>query len=209
MCAFKPKLCVRIPVPHPATCPLPEVGCYPPVCRPLCCLWALACLSLLWQSGGCGCGGRGAQGVNPCSPAQPCRKVGASGLLIAWPWGDSWWWVLPEASPGSLTVDVERWNASVPSREGGDGPLSKPWTCNCCLPLCGKGEGDSQRRSFIKQTGFNSFCPCAGVFFPFPPKHPRHFQPLAQRSESGGASSPNREWVAGFARLCKRNVVSL
>lgn len=133
----------------------------------------------------------------------PARRLGLAGRWVplgSLPGGDSWWWVLPEASPGSLT-DVERWNASLPSREGGDGPLSKPWTCNCRLPLCGEGEGDSQRRSFIKQTGFDSFCPCAGVFFPFPPKHPKHFQPLAQRSESGGASSPNREWVAGFALM--------
>lgn len=214
MYAFKPKLCVRIPVPHPATCPLPEVGCCPPVCRPLCCLWALACLSRCDKAEAVAVVAGGHRELTPA------RRLGLAGR----------WVPLGSSLPGHEEIlgggccqkparDLSRWMWS-----GGCGALKRlaafpgrgRWapfkTLNLQLSSSSVwGGGRRFSKALLNQADrlwlLLSLCWC--VFFPFPPKHPKHFQPLAQRSESGGASSPNREWVAGFARLCKRNVVSL
>lgn len=92
--------------------------------------------------------------------------------------------------------------------------LSNPWGlqlyflhCNWCREGCCAAFGRSQWHSLIKQTSCDSFCHRLFVsFFFLPAKHPRHFQPLAQRSESRRAPSPTHEWTAGFALLCKHNV---
>ena len=144
------------------------------------------------------------EGVRPWAP------------FVAWMWGGSQWWVLPGASLGS-PVDVERWNAPLPFPGSERQALFKTLRTAIVLPfLCREGEGCCLWRfsmAILNQADrfwlLLSVCRFFLFFFSFPTKHPKHFQPLAQRSESERTSSPNDEWTARFACLCKHNVVSL
>lgn len=99
-------------------------------------------------------------------------------------------WELPGSSRGP-PADVgcgTRKHFAV-SRGGRDGPFQTLRTAIVLPFLCREREGcclgDYQWCSLINQTGFDFFYPSAVfslfffLFFSFPTKHPKHFQPLA------------------------------